>query len=72
MIATDPVPDKKDFMTDANTIHSLHDILNRQIASGKLNSKTSKEQKKTNKPGTAKKRAKTRKANKLARNQRKK
>lgn len=66
------VQDKKDFMTDVNSIHSLHDILNRRIASSKLSSKTTEEQKKSNKPGTAKKRAKTRKANKLARNQRSK
>lgn len=66
------IQDKKDFMTDVNTIHSIHDILNRRIASSKLNSKTTEEQKKSNKPGTAKKRAKTRKANKLARNQRSK
>lgn len=68
MIANDPIPDKKEFMT---SMHGLHDILNRKIASGKLDSKTTEEQKKSNKPGTAKKRAKTRKANKLARNQRK-
>lgn len=51
---------------------NLHDVLNRKIASTKLNSKTAEEQKKSHKPGTAKNRAKNRKANKRARKQRRK
>lgn len=51
---------------------NLHDVLNRKIASKKLDSKTAEERKKAYSPSMLKKRIKNRKANKRARKQRRK